>query len=252
VTSHLRKQLLQDLCLGLECDVEWEALPADIRKYLINRCLGHPALPSPSEDQIQFLSRKLNMSSGLKFNTFLARCNYAAFAGALSLSRASAWVSGDESQRYHLHKIPLSSISVLNLFARTTPTEPPSLFDKIRKYCGFVYHQIGVGCKFFSVAFVADPEYQREVKYTFSYGPHVAQSMTRIFFTSIWLWSKAIQTLFMPIFLVSWSPLIDKIVPSKSQSDANILPLLSSTIVIVLSHCGKISKARKSLSRDDV
>jgi hypothetical protein len=201
VVSHLRKQLLRDLCLGFECDVEWEVLPVDIRKYLVDRCLGHSALLS--DDQIQFLSNKLNVPSGLRFNTFLARCNYAALSGTLSISRANAWVSGDQSQRYHMYQIPLRSLSILNLFARTSPTAPPSLSDKIRKYCGFVYHQIGVGCKFFSVAFVADPEYQREVKCTFSYGPHVTQSMTRIFFTSIWLWSKAIQALLMPVFLVS-------------------------------------------------
>jgi hypothetical protein len=165
VISHLRKQLLRDLCLGFECDVEWEALPADIRKYLLARCLGHSALLS--DDQIQFLCSKLNMSSGLKFDTFLARCNYAAFAGVLSLSRASSWVSGDQSRRFHLYRTSFGSMSVLNLFARTSPTAPPSLSDKIRKYCGFIYHHIGVGCKFFSVAFVADPEYQREVKCTF-------------------------------------------------------------------------------------
>jgi hypothetical protein len=201
VISHLRNQLLRDLCLGFECDAEWEALPADIRKYLITRCLGHSA--PLGNDQIRFLSSKLNISSDLKFDTFLARCNHAALVDALSLSRASAWVSGDQSRRSHLYPAPLGSMSVLNLFARTSPITPHSLSDKVRKYCGFIYHQIGVGCKFFSVAFVADPEYQREVKCTFSYGPRVTQSMSRIFFMSIWLWSKAIQTLFLPIFLVS-------------------------------------------------
>jgi hypothetical protein len=245
VISHLRHELLRDLCLGFECNIEWEALPVDIRKYLITRCLGHSSLLN--EDQIQFLTNKLNISSDLKFDTFLARCNYSALASALSLSLASAWVSGDKSQRAHLYQTPFGSMSILNLFARTSPTAPPSLSDKIRKYCGFVYHQIGVGCKFFSVAFVADPEYQREVKCTFSYGPHVTQSMTRVFFTSIWLWSKAIQRLLMPIFLVSSSFLIDLIIFSRPYSNANIRTFLSSTIVILLSHCGRISKAPKSL-----
>jgi hypothetical protein len=148
------------------------------------------------------------MSSGLKFDTFLARSNYAAFTGALSLSRAGSWLSGDQSRKSHSYQNVVGSISVLNLFARTSPVAPPSLSDKLRKHCGFIYHQIGIGCKFFSVAFVADPEYQREVKCTFSYGPHVTQSLSRIIFMSIWMWSKAFQQLFLPLFLVSTSTLI--------------------------------------------
>jgi len=239
--SQLRKQLLRDLCLGFECDIEWEALPADIRTYLINRCLGRSA--HLSNEQIQFLSSKLDISSGLKFETFLARSNYAAFTSALSLSRASSWASGDKSRGSHQYHNPLGSISVLNLFARTSPVAPPSFSDKLRKYCGFIYHQIGVGCKFFSVAFVADPEYQREVKCTFSYGPRITQSISRIFFTSIWIWSKGIQKLFLPIFLVSWSFLIQLIIVRSFRDSTNILTVLSSTVVPVSSRCGRISKA---------
>src|ERR1700730_11419361 len=47
--SHLRKQLLRDLCFGLNCDTEWEGLPEDLRKYLINRCLGHSAAPNEGQ-----------------------------------------------------------------------------------------------------------------------------------------------------------------------------------------------------------
>jgi hypothetical protein len=155
-----------------------------------------------SDDQIQYLNSKLNNSGGLEFGTFIARSNYAVLAGALSLSRASSWVSGEQSRKSQQLK-HANSMTVLNLFARTAPLAPPSLSDKLRKYVGFIWHQIGIGCKFFSVAFVADPEYQREVNCTFSHGPHVTQSMTRWFFTSIWMWSKAIQQLFLPIFLVS-------------------------------------------------
>jgi hypothetical protein len=204
--SHLRTQLLRDLCLGFDCDTEWEALPADIRKYLIGRCLGRSA--ALSDGQIQILSSKLNISCGLEFGTFIARYNYAALAGARSISRATAWLTGDQSRRSQLQANLTKKISILNLFARTAPIAPPSLSDRLRKYCGFIYHQIGIGCKFFSVAFVADPEYQREVKCTFSYGPRITQSMTRFFFTGIWMWSKAIQQLFLPGFLVSFQFLL--------------------------------------------
>lgn len=201
--SHLRQQLLKDLCLGFDCDTEWEELPADIRRYLIHRCLGHSVLLS--EEQVQFLRSKPNLTCGLGLDTFIARCNYAALAGALSIKRASAWLSEDQSRKPHLHLNPVNAMSTLNLFARTVPTAPPSLPDRLRKYCGYIYHQIGIGCKFFSVAFVADPEYQREVKCTFSHGPRFTQSMVRSFFTGIWIWSKAVQQLFLPIFLVSYN-----------------------------------------------
>jgi hypothetical protein len=132
----------------------------------------------------------------------------------------------------------------LNLFARTAPLAPPSLSDKLWKYFGFIWHQIGIGCKFFSVAFVADPEYQREVKCTYSHGSHVTRSMTRWFFTSIWMWSKAIQQLFLPIFLVSS--------PVHLRNHADVLVLNSSTIAKVLSPFGKTFKELKSPSSVDV
>jgi hypothetical protein len=247
--SYLRKQLLKDLCLGFDCDTEWERLPADIRKYLIHRCLGRSAVLS--DEQIEFLRSRLHMSCGLEFDTFIARSNYAVLAGVLSVSRASAWISGDQSRRSHLHLDPVNAMSLLDLFARTTPFAPPSLLDRIRKHCGFIYHQIGVGCKFFSVAFVADPEYQRELNCTFSYGPHVTQSMTRLFFTGIWIWSKAIQRLFLPIFLVRGLMSFDLIPANSFLNHANKLTLFSFTIANAWSPCGKTSKGLKSPSSAD-
>jgi hypothetical protein len=200
ITTALKTQLMSDLCLGFDCDLDWEDLPADIRQYLVNRCVGLPY--KATEEQKSFLKAKLHISRGLNFETYLARCDYAAFNSALSLSRANSWINGDESYRSHQLDDAKFAISVVDLLGSITPPVKPSLYDQILKWCGFFYHHAGTFCKFFSVAFAADPEYQREVTWTFSDRSRFVQSLSTALFIGIWMWAKSIQRLLLPTFLV--------------------------------------------------
>jgi hypothetical protein len=199
--GHMRKQLLQDLCLGFDCDLDWEHMPSDIRQYLINRCLGIPG--TLAENQVSFITDKLEISAGLEFKTHVARCDYAAFTGALSLSRACSWVSGDESQKAHPNLRHAKSI--VDLLGSTRAPTKPSIYDKVLHYFGIVYHGAGTLCKFFSVAFVADPEYQRELNWTFARGPPIFQSIARIILNGIWILAKSCQEILLPLFMVTLS-----------------------------------------------
>ena len=200
ITSALKRQLMKDLCLGFDCDLEWENLPEDIRQYLVNRCVGLPY--TVTEEQKIFLKAKLHISKGLDFETYLARCDYAAFTAALSLSRANSWVNGDQSQKAHHLGDAKFAISVVDLLGSIAPPVKPSLYDKVVKYCGFLYHHAGMFSKFFAVAFAADPEYQREVNWTFSDNSKVIQRLSTAIFIGIWMWAKSFQRLFLPVFLV--------------------------------------------------
>jgi hypothetical protein len=206
--DHLKKELLRDLCLGFDCEIDWDNLPADIRHYLVNRCLG---IHSPlSEEQTSFFNKKITCIPGQDLESYLARCDYAAFSGAISISRASSWVSGDQSRRSHRALKPQPSTrslhQIVHLLENTYSPPKYSFYDKVLKYSGMVYHHIGTLCKFFSVAFVADPEYQREVRCTFPDSSHVGNSITRGILLLIWSWSKAIQKFLLPTFMVSYFP----------------------------------------------
>ncbi|TVY94223.1 hypothetical protein LAWI1_G000823 [Lachnellula willkommii] len=158
----LRKQLLKDLCLGIDPDIEWEALPSEMRHYLMNRCVG--VSTSVPEEQRSIFVDRLNISSGVGLETHIARCNYAAFASAVSLARASSWVTRDFSSEAHeLARVAsLPVLPVIDLHENTATPPKYSTYEKLRMYTGILYHYLGTLCKFFSIAFVADPDYQRE------------------------------------------------------------------------------------------
>jgi hypothetical protein len=201
----LRKQLLKDLCLGVDPDIEWEALPSETRHYLINRCVGIST--SVPEEQKPIFADKLKVPSGVSLETYIARYNYAAFISAISLSRATAWVTGDFSSRLHeLTRVAsLPVLPVIDLHENTATPPKYSVYDRIRVCTGIIYHYLGKLCKFFSIAFVADPEYQREVRHGFPGAAHPGNFLVRGVLIGIWMWSKSVQQFLLPILLVSTS-----------------------------------------------
>ena len=196
------RQLMKDICLGFDCDVDWEKLPEDIREHLVNRCVGLSS--AVTEEQKVFLKAKLHISKGLDFDNYLARCDYAALMGALSLSRAYSWISGDQSHKAHQASDAKFVISVVDLLGSHALPAKPSVYDTTLKYCEKFYHGAGIFFKFFAVAFAADPEYQREVKWTFSDKLSVIQYLSTAIFIGIWMWAKFFQRILLPAFLVSF------------------------------------------------
>jgi hypothetical protein len=202
ITAALSRQFMSDLCLGFDCDLDWEDLPADIRQFLVNRCTGLPH--TLTDSQKSFLKAKLHLSNGMNFETYLARCDYAALTSALLLGRANSWVNGDQLYKTHQLGDAKFAIAVVDLLGSVKPPAKPSFYDKILKWCGFLYHRTGTVCKFVSVAFAADPEYQREVNWTYSGGSKYIQGLSTAIFIGIWMWAKSIQRLFLPFFLVCY------------------------------------------------
>lgn len=115
-------------------------------------------------------------------------------------SRSNEGESSQQSQLLLEAASPGSSIRVLDLLAHATPPKL-SVWDRVQHYSGVVYHFAGKLCKFFMIAFVADPEYQRELRCSFPGNSNVGNTITRFFLLSIWVWSKAIQRIFLPVFL---------------------------------------------------
>lgn len=199
--NHFKGQLLQGLCLGLSPDLQWDRLPENIRKYLVKRCLGQSN--SLSESQSRYLRSTLCEESGLGLDVYIARYDYAAFIAALCYSRATTspakeFIQNDSSQGSDK---AITSADTL-LLESSTPGKW-SIFKVTRQLSSYVYHKAGTVCKFFAVAFVADADYHRELDCVLSDSPNIV-AITMIFFLScIWVFSKNIQRLLLPWFLVS-------------------------------------------------
>jgi hypothetical protein len=203
------KQMVRGLCLGVDADLEWEALPEHIRRDLVGRCTE---VSQPLSDA--HMSFWNSQDFGVDFETHVARCNYAVAAISLALKRVKSAAEQDYSglsnvERSYKYSSPFderrsvkSVRSIADLLKKATPPKY-SVRDKTVDLFSSMYHFAGIACKFFSIAFVADPEYQRELNCTLSRLPTALRSIIRIIVLSIWIWAKAIQTLLLPAFLVS-------------------------------------------------
>ncbi|KAH8674812.1 hypothetical protein BGZ60DRAFT_448441 [Tricladium varicosporioides] len=202
--DELRTQLTRDLLLRIDPALDWEALPSDFRHYLIKRCLGDP---TPMTDkQTKFITKKLKLHSSEELENYISRCNYSAFVGASSLAQKRScddfgWKLSDSIQ-IEESPTPLPPLPRNRPYKDNLQHQKCSVYDKLLAYFGFFYHSLGTFCKFFSIAFVADPEYQRELQCTFPSGFNVWNTIARGILLSVWLWSKVVQQILLPMFLL--------------------------------------------------
>jgi hypothetical protein len=199
--DYFKGQLLQDLCLGFSPDLQWDRLPDNIRKYLVKRCLGQSN--SLSESQSRYLRSILCEESGMDLEVYMARCDYAAFIAAICYSRITTSPSEelvpDDSPQGNGKAIT----SADTLIFQTSPPAKRSISDATRQIFSYIYHKTGTACKFITVAFVADGEYQREPNYVLSNSPKIVATIIMFSLSCIWVFSKSIQKLLLPWFLVS-------------------------------------------------
>jgi hypothetical protein len=185
-----RVSMLQNLCLGFDPDIKWDTLPEHIRKQLLERCTA--------EWNTKLASTKFYVErdlKGLDYDTYLARCDYGAYVSA----------------QYYRDTVKRSHMAVTTFTENTAQKEDlPKLLPHRtrapwstlpRQGAGYVWHKIGKIAKFFAVAFVADPEYQRELNCAMAKYPRFLSALIKLGFNGMWVLSKAIQSLFLPFFL---------------------------------------------------
>jgi len=80
VLGSAEKTILHHLLFKLECDTEWESLPATIRAYLIKRCCGE-RIDITAEQEDWILSR-CSRSENLGVAEIMARCTLQAYLSA--------------------------------------------------------------------------------------------------------------------------------------------------------------------------
>lgn len=203
IQSHYKIELLQNLCLGVDPDLKWNNLPEQIRRHLVQRCLGRSNSlaeghfsPSAIAPYIQSTSNEND------FDIHVARCNYGAYMSALFYRESAI-----PSSRASMITLPPAP-STLEESKTTSPTpfspaKKPSLVSALRTAVGYIWHAIGTMVKFFVVALVADVEYQRELHWSLADSPRFIRGIVKVILDGAWVVAKTTQEILLPFFLVS-------------------------------------------------
>jgi hypothetical protein len=194
-----RKELLRNLCLGIDCDMQWDSLPLDIRRLFLRRCLGARGAFTntemswihanvPAEDSCTILSRvaRYDLGAYLAVNKY----NYFQHRGDQAINEKEyRQMTADIQKSYH----PVLNRSAVSLFA---------IFrEYIRIPLAFVYHTVGTWVKFFVLACMADPEYQRELNGALTRTPRILAKPATFILTGLWIYSRAAMSIALPFFL---------------------------------------------------
>lgn len=190
-------QSLQHLALGFQPDIDWERMPRDIRELVVKRCTGQE-MGELTQSQREWLV--FNQAGGTPIKTFLSRCNFGAFVAICS--RRYALGARDDALDDNVYdEKTLDSLP----FLKVKPTAPRFstrlLLRSLKTPFSVVYHTTGVCLKLLAVAFVADPEFQREMDYAMRTSPRIIRTMILFLMTGVWKYSKLLQSLVMPLFL---------------------------------------------------
>lgn len=195
--QHCDKQILKYISLGYECDVDWEVLPRDIREFVLGRCSGREeTLAKKQQDWLVF-----NKDLEIPISTFIARCNFGAYV-ALSNRRyalgTKSVISFEDLRGEHNPEV----FEFLKPKHSTPKLTTTTLVQRLKIPFSIIYHNIGVGLKLLAIAFVAEPELQRELDYALASSPKFIRNTTMCFITQIWVYTRALQSILLPIFLL--------------------------------------------------
>jgi hypothetical protein len=194
-----RKELLQYLCYGLPFETTWDTLPMEIRRLLLRRCLGDT---TPLTDtQLIWLENNLQAENGCALETRVARfdlgailavhkLNYFRKQAAKQLSEKS--IITDVSEDFQWLK-KQNIISVQESIARR-------VVNKVKSPLSILYHTIGTWLKFFVIAPIADPEYQRELNCVINRSSPIAK-VARFLPVGLWIYARIVQSVVLPWFL---------------------------------------------------
>lgn len=194
--SDTQKAVLRHLLLGVDIEQEWEILPGDVRRFLLQRACGQPYRLSKS--QAQWIESRFKLTDSADLDVWLARYD---------LSASLAEAVGNYAQRIADEKavtpstnlsqsIPISSLQ----FSDEQITGPSS---RVETSLLRLYLKIKSCVKFTVLSLVADPEYQRELDYMLRTQPLLLSWPLKRCLACIWSFCKVLQDLILPLVLVS-------------------------------------------------
>jgi hypothetical protein len=191
--------LLKHLLLGLDCDIEWDQLPRDVRTYLLNRCCGQPAYLSRKELN-WIASRFCPDSKSLDIEEYIARCNLGVCL-TYQVNKYAESLEAD-SNFHDMPEPPDASIeNCLNFPLSDADHVDTSLMASIKRPIYRFWQILTICLKLFVVTTVADPEYQRELDYLLSNKPAFIRWPVTFMLNALWNFCKTLQKIALPFFL---------------------------------------------------
>lgn len=195
-----RKELLRSLCYGLPCDTTWDMMPLEIRRLLLRRCLGEPA--SLSEIQLEWLESHLPAEKGCLIETKIARFDLGAILAVHKFNYFKKQHSKQESEKHLITDIQEDFQwlkNAHNIDARKRLSS--QIYQTIKAPISRFYHALGKWLKFVVIAPIGDPEYQRELNCVLNRSNRVIRFPIRYIYTSLWIFSRQVQSLLVPWFM---------------------------------------------------
>jgi len=197
--SNCREELLRNLCLGLDCDHQWDSLPLYMRRFMLRRCLGERGAYTntelswinenvPAEDSCTLLMRIARYDLG----AYLAVNKLSCFLGLRDqypTMKEYRQITADVREAHHL-LVNHSPVSIMSMTMK-----------HFRVSAAYVYHACGTWVKFFILACMADPEYQRELNGALMRMPELVSKLAKFFLTGLWIYSRSVMSIALPFFL---------------------------------------------------
>lgn len=196
LSRFLETQSLKYLALRFDVEIKWDRLPRDIRELIILRCAGQEeALTKSQQEWLIF-----NQARDIPMKTFLTRCNYGAFI-ALACRNYALGARDDNPGEKLYHQDSLESLKFLRVLPNVSKRTPREMLRSWKAPFSYVYHHVGIFLKLVAIAFVAEPEFQRELTYAFHSSNKIARCINMFLATAVWRYTKFLQDLVLPIFL---------------------------------------------------
>ncbi|KAF2205298.1 hypothetical protein GQ43DRAFT_35562 [Delitschia confertaspora ATCC 74209] len=197
--SACRKDLLRCLCMGFDCETQWDSLPLDVRKLFLRRCLGNRGPYTntemawinsnvAAEDACTILSRIARYDLGAYLS--IHKYNYFKNGGNQAVTEKEyRQITADIQHSHH----PILNRSATSIFILCT--------NLIRLPIAYIYHTLGTWIKFLVLAAMADPEYQRELNCALKGTSRVVAKPVTWILTGLWIYARAAMSIALPFFL---------------------------------------------------
>jgi hypothetical protein len=199
IVTHRDNELVRHLCLDINCDLEWDDLPNDVRVILMNRVKSQPQVFSPS--QLQWIQKNRCNGNVLSYRTYLASQDIHACLTLLideyAGNRLREPNSNTTPERRPVTTIDVAAEAERELRPRS---EDAPIFKIIFKPFDLVANFIKTSIKFLFLACIAEPEFQRELACVLTGG--IFRRLVTFLITRIWIFARFLQNLILPFFFV--------------------------------------------------
>jgi hypothetical protein len=186
-------ELVRHMGLETNFDQEWDSLPHDVKLMLVKRVCGEPY--EINETQLNWIESK--SGSRTPYHVYLARRDLNACL-ALLVDEYTATLLRDPGQRL----VPTRRERPKNIVeeVETEVVAHKGRFHFLQSGWGRMIRISRNFIKFIIIALIAEPEFQRELAYLLTGNPF--RKLFVFILTRLWLYSRFIQDLILPFFMV--------------------------------------------------